>query len=389
MLPWSTVLSRVVLILGLCGCEQILGISEPRDFQDAHGVGSIDSPLVTCAQIPTWGGVTNFSAPGSRALAVADLDHDGLRDIVVASQTDVLIFNGSGTGGVGASHPLHSVATPADDLLVVDVDGDGFNDLVTWTVSGVSVHRQSTTMPGTFLAAQSFTTDPIGVAPVATHAVGAGKLDGNTLVDLVVSMMTGTRVYTARVGSPGDYDLGATIGPPNSFVQAVDDLDADGLDDIVISTDQVKIAYNTTSSPGTFSALALVGSPGPFAGAAIGTFSDNAPRKDLVTFAGPDVVLFTQPTSRTFIESTVVPGFSTGARPAVFDLNADGHDDLASDQEFVLQCPQAGQFAQTESFLRLPGGSSTLSQVFEDINANGKPDLLRVNNGPFLEVLLQ
>ena len=383
-------LSRVVLILGLCGCEQILGISEPTDFQDARGVGSIDSPLFVCATIPAWGAGANFSAPGSRGLAVGDLDHDGIRDIVVASQSDVLIFNGTGVGGLGAVHPLRSsVATPADDILIADLDGDGFNDLVTWTVSGVTIHRQSTIMPGTFLAPQSFTTNPIGVTPAASHAVRAGKLDGNGLVDLVVATMTGARIYTARMASPGDYDIGSTIGPPGSSVEFVGDVDGDGLDDIIIGGDQIKIAFNTPGAPGTFGAPAAVGGPGNFVGATVGAFSNNAPRKDLVTFSGPSVVLFTQPSSRTFIETMTVPGFSTGARPVTFDLNGDGHDDLASAEEFVLQCPQPGQFAMTESFLRLPAGSSTAAQVFEDINANGKPDLLRVSNSPFLEVFPQ
>jgi len=171
-------LRRVVLLLSLTACEQILGISEPRDFQDANGTGVIDSASVVCAEIPTYGAATKFGAAGNSRLAVGDLDHDGVRDVAVVTATDVLIFGGASGGSLGAPRSMRGTATSATDLLIADLDGDGFNDLVTWSGATVTIHRQNTTTPGTFLTAQSFSVaEPIGDSRMGP-GVRTGRLNG-------------------------------------------------------------------------------------------------------------------------------------------------------------------------------------------------------------------
>ncbi|MBS1124117.1 MAG: Repeat domain in Vibrio, Colwellia, Bradyrhizobium and Shewanella, partial [Deltaproteobacteria bacterium] len=201
----SRVFGLMLPLVASAGCAQILGIEDlnsgtpgtntdggfdPGKPVDAPGMGA------ACAPVPVFGAATNYSVGMGIAVAVGDLNRDGVKDVVVVTLSgDVVIFNGTGNGLLGPSRPLHTTPTLATGALIADVDGDGSSDVVTWDGfymptglmgnNTVSVHRQNPTAAGTFLTAQSFSV--FGVLGAV-----AGKLNADNRADLMIASQTTT-----------------------------------------------------------------------------------------------------------------------------------------------------------------------------------------------------
>src|ERR1044071_6650913 len=88
----------VACIPALIGCEQILGLSEPRgehaDPVDGPGSTAMDgkpgddsSPQQACVQLPVFQPATKYSVANATEVHVADIDHDGLLDLIANTGT--------------------------------------------------------------------------------------------------------------------------------------------------------------------------------------------------------------------------------------------------------------------------------------------------------------
>ena len=261
--------SLLACALACAGCAQILGIEDPggsgsgngsdrfdagapRDgngtkVPDAPGSGSAGS---ACAATPQWGAVTNYSAPGGISIAVGDVNHDGIQDAVVATITDVIVFPGVMAGShfsFGASHALTpGTAIVATNLLVMDVDHDGFQDVVTWTVDGplgpgsstVLVHRQDSASAGTFEAPGSF-----AIRGEDVGALRKGNFNGDAFPDLVVTAGAAAQLF---VGSTtGAFSFGESLG---SNAQLADANDVTGMGSTMSSCTEAAAACRCSST---------------------------------------------------------------------------------------------------------------------------------------------
>lgn len=270
-------------------------------------------------------------------LVAADLDLDGLDDLVTQGFESISYFlrNTDGTFGDEVTLPLtHSIA----DLQSIDVTGDGLGDLVAVGDDTVSVFANSG--GGVFSGPQEYPTGSYGV-----YAVIGADVSGDGFLDLVVT---------------------------NRTIDAIGVLENDGSGLFGPET-----TYPTGETPGGLTALDF----------------DNDGDLDLAVTAYTDrsVTLLENTGDGIFSGAGSLPvdpgGGSSGAAPvfvAASDLNADGLPDL------VTANSAAARFVSV--FLNLGGGEFSGEQrygagpraekvVVLDVDLDGVEDLLTLNGG--------
>lgn len=200
------------------------------------------------------------SGRGSEDVAVADLNGDGLADIVLAAGDSVAVFYQSATGGFGPV-VLLPAGLSVQGVAVADIDGDDRADIVVANAgnapaggtggSSVTVLRQ--TSPGVFLATN---------IPVADGArrVAIGDLNQDGIPDVAVVSMVYQDLYSpSRISvllqssaSRGLFTVAGVYAgtDPGSFI-AVGDMNGDGRNDLVLENGP-SVLIQSASAPGTF-----------------------------------------------------------------------------------------------------------------------------------------
>lgn len=199
-------------------------------------------------------------------LKCADLNGDGRPDIVATEKEDDKIFffrnTSTGPGNFGFSLP-QNVALPGKinkQLEIADLDLDGLPEVIVSTQGGNTI---SVLKNGSTLAALSFPgveTVTIPEVPAAASAgldgLAAKDLNGDRLPDIVTSQFqTNTDLYVIRNNStPGNINLSYTskisIGTAIKNIR-LGDIDNDGKNDIaftqILPSSTVNVVLNQTS----------------------------------------------------------------------------------------------------------------------------------------------
>ena len=418
-------------VLAVAGCAQILGISDPGGSTVIPGDGGVKPPdanptcpagmpcdggvVGACAAAAQWGPVTNYSAAGGVAMAVGDVTHDGVIDVVVVTKTDVLLFPGMAGGGgmkfsFGASHALTpGTAIAATNVAVADVNGDGFKDVVTWSQDSVggpgspliSIHLQDPLNAGKYKAPTTLT---VSAGGGKVRDLQAANFNGDASADLLVDA-GGTAVR--YIASGGAYNPTAEIVTNSANgVQAID-VDGDGLDDVVVTgSSGLQVYFNTPATPDTFGSPVTIGGNTSMGGI-FGHFSAGSGRDLLLLNGTGGADLYVQDSPRTFSEhlSNAAVGLHTSGLPGepvlAIDLNADTRDDVVAGNNYVVQCAAPkplGTFFPSMSnqggMLNTPATAVGLA-IVADLDVNGKPDYLTFdsnspqNGASLMEVYLQ
>ena len=197
-------------------------------YQGDHGItcvlgdgsGGFASPQVSASH--TWGGV-----------AVADLDLDGFPDVVTTyTAGGITVLKGQGNGTFGPAIDLRAGFSWTRDLVVADLDGNGWPDLV--------ANVGSTSEVAVFLGTGQGAFAP----PVRCSSGGGstslviGDLDGDGALDLAMtSGQFDTEVTIllgdGRGGFPTRRILQTEVG---YHTLAIADIDGDGRDDLVVQS---------------------------------------------------------------------------------------------------------------------------------------------------------
>ena len=267
------------------------------------------------------------------SVAIGDLHGNSIPDLVVANRTDgtlsVLLGNGNGTFQTQQTFTTGNYPTA---VAVGDVNGDGNSDLVVAKEGSNSVSVLLGNGNGTFQAQQTFAS---GITPLS---VKLGDVNGDGIPDIVLADEGSNTVSVILGNGNGTFQAQQTFATGNEpFSVALSDVNGDGKPDLVVANGSLL---------GTVSVLLSNGN---------GTFQ-------------------TQQT------------FATGYSPrsvVVGDVNGDGIPDVVAANEGsnslgVLLGNGNGTFQPQQTFS--PGnfgpGNAPLSVAVGDLNGDGRPDLV-------------
>jgi hypothetical protein len=231
---------------------------------------------------------------GPLAVALGDVNRDGVRDIAVAQGAGgapvVRILNGKSGAQMASISPFPASFRGGVTVALGDVDGDGRADLVAGTGPGTAA---AVKVVNVFTRATIATIAPFGPAYRGGVAVAAGDVNGDRRADIVVGTGGGTagriRIFDGRTSGVVSslIPFGPSYRGPVSVAAA--DLNADGKADVVAATGSGAPASVRAYRSGASTSLVSLA---PFAaavagGAAVGAADLDGDRKaEVVVGAG-------------------------------------------------------------------------------------------------------
>lgn len=336
--------------------------------------------------VPPGAGGSQLVEPA--ALAAVHLDGDTRKDLVVVNrngdQVAVLIGQANGLFSTPTFFDSGSAGSSPTALSIADIDGDGLDDVMVANnrSSDVSVLRSNG--DGSLLPARSFMAEqePVGLA--------ATVLAGDALPSLIVSNRGVQGPSAAVLRSLGDGSLVAvenvpTDSTPNDAVIA--DLDNDGLPDLAVAHSDGVVRLIRAQAQGGFAPMnpGSVSIAGNAIALAAGDFNGDLLTDFVVAGDIPGVVsLFLGRPGGFTAPQTVTLG-SGITRMAVGDWNGDGFADLAAvrqlgEERGVVEILRGSSSGLTRT-QTVTVGVTPIDLAVGDVNNDGIPDILVANSG--------
>jgi hypothetical protein len=289
-----------------------------------------------------------------RAITVADLNGDGLSDLVVASFTQgnisendsgsVMAFLGQADGSFSAAITVST--TPSIAVGVADFNGDGFLDIVS-----LNPDTQNTTGGFEILTGDGAGGFTLGGGqqgfPFTVNRVVTADFDNDGFSDFIALETTDRLLFAFYGDGTGNFTVpnpGFATLPSMPADIVVGDINGDGLVDLVISSNEAVTFHEN-----------LGGRQFDFTGVEIFPISGSIPYRlasaDLDSNGSPDIVAVDQMEARVFTSGTgftedptsplLLPDFSAFSDVAIGDANGDGNLDFIVVQR-VSEGPSSG-----------------------------------------------
>lgn len=201
------------------------------------GAGAaVPSMLAVSAEPPSYSlaapvFLADPAAATAGSIAVGDVSGDGRDDLVflsvhpASSRMQVYVAYQRSDGGLD---PAIKIADSGDayenQLLIADLDRDGVGEIVTTAIGSVMVLRR--TWGGRFAASTVAAGDP--------HTLLATDVDRDGYLDILVD--SSDTAATVVHGGPDGIGRTSTLPLPSSAVRTTGDVTGDGLDDLILAT---------------------------------------------------------------------------------------------------------------------------------------------------------
>jgi hypothetical protein len=288
--------------------------------------------------------------PGEKLEDAADLDRDGITDLVVSNywENGIAAFRGKGALAFDFEVP-YATATHGGPTLIADYDRDGIPDLVSLSFGSgnlVRVHVFRGNGDGAFAPRVAFDTSLVNGASLSSRAI-------NGALELLVSehsrqlgliRLEGGGIAVSRIPAGPEFDVSSTFA----------DVNGDGIADIIDAAE----------------------SSGPVG-------------------AGARELIFVSlgNTDGTFRERKQIAAPARVALPAmlrVADFDRDGRADLVvSDFQqtslYVFRGDGAGNFNES---VAIDAGGPVNAFAAGDVNRDGSPDLVAANDDGTIAVII-
>lgn len=330
---------------GGCGAGLIFCFDQCHDPMTSRsacgGCNRPCGPTARCEQgtcVPACGGGATFQSVGPYALGVtpfaieaADLDKDGVADLVVGADSAVAVLGGNGDGTF-QSPATYGAGSSARALALADFDADGH-------------------------------------------------------VDAVVANFISTGHQVSFLGGVGDGTLEAPVasalgGAPVSMTHA--ELNGDGKPDLAVATSGSSVEILLGNGDGTFNRATPVTLSSSVRGIAAGDFDQDG-KADLAVGLGMSAAILRGRGDGTFEPAATYGGVSgsiASLRPV--DLNGDGALDLlsASFRSSFARHDGVGDGTFQYAYNVAAGAESAVAALGADFDADGWVDVMLVDRGP-------
>jgi hypothetical protein len=217
-------------------------------FNNVQTPGTFNSPLV-------------LSSPGASQVAVADMNGDGLPDLISADYNLSLFLQ---TSPATFASPITLYSGGANWVAVGDLNHDGIPDIALTDNVGVKLLMHTGAAGTTTYAAPvAVFTATANADVIGANLIAIADVNGDGLNDLVITDAgpagggaPTVSVLLQDIAHPGQFLAAVTYATaPGSLAQdiIVTDVNADGLPDIVIGgTNAVSVLLQNAAAPGTF-----------------------------------------------------------------------------------------------------------------------------------------
>ena len=320
------------------------------------------------------------------AAVLTDVDGDGVDDLIVSNLIgqSVSFLKGDGFGGFGAQIVSPTGGNSPGDLVVGHWDADGFPDVATVNPNTNTITRMLGDGTGRFSAAL-----PIGTASVPKVII-SDDLDGDGLVDLAVVNRNSNNLQIFYGDGAGQFSLGISLGTgsgPNDVVAA--DLNGDMRLDLAIAdrTGDTLTVYLADAAGGYGTPATLNPGFGPRSLMAADVNADG--HLDLVVTmsrvvgVGEVAILFGDGAGG-FSASPIINSGPLPNSIGVGDFNRDGLADLVTTNRTgnsisFIPSVATGSFLVTGA-INLPVGAFPRGVVVADFNNDSKADVATANS---------